>query len=142
MVQYCIGFLINKSFSRIVLIKKNRPDWQAGFYSVPGGHIEDNETPHEAVVREFREETGVQIDDWIKFCIITTDNFILHAYTHICDDDVLDSVRTTTDEEVDIFFLQDVLQYRLNLVSKIGWLVSMVSCHEIESWPFDIHQRV
>jgi 8-oxo-dGTP pyrophosphatase MutT (NUDIX family) len=28
---------------------------------LPGGHIEDNELPHEAVIREVKEETGLKI---------------------------------------------------------------------------------
>jgi len=33
-----------------------------GVWLYPGGHVEDNETPDEAVVREVREETGLEVE--------------------------------------------------------------------------------
>ena len=42
---------------RVLLVKWSRP---AGFYGLPGGRIEDGEEPHDAAVRELREETGLE----------------------------------------------------------------------------------
>ena len=36
-----------------------KPDWQSGLVNGLGGSIESGETIHEAMVREFREECGV-----------------------------------------------------------------------------------
>lgn len=33
-----------------------------GVWLYPGGHVEDNETPDEAVVREVKEETGLEVE--------------------------------------------------------------------------------
>ncbi|MGC9113051.1 NUDIX hydrolase [Acidilobus sp.] len=33
-----------------------------GVWLYPGGHVEPNETPREAVVREFKEETGLDVE--------------------------------------------------------------------------------
>jgi 8-oxo-dGTP diphosphatase len=33
----------------------------AGSWSVPGGHVEQGETLHEAIVREIAEETGLEV---------------------------------------------------------------------------------
>ena len=33
-----------------------------GVWLYPGGHIEDNETPDEAIIREVKEETGLEIE--------------------------------------------------------------------------------
>ena len=57
---------------RILLIQRAQ-DPNKGFWSFPGGHIELGETVFEAVTREVREETGVEIEplevfqvyDWI-----------------------------------------------------------------------------
>lgn len=33
-----------------------------GFWLYPGGHVERDEEPHDAVIREIDEETGIQVD--------------------------------------------------------------------------------
>lgn len=38
---------------RFVVVRHRDRGWE-----LPGGHVEDDETPHEAAVREFAEETG------------------------------------------------------------------------------------
>lgn len=50
--------------NRVALIRKIRPDWQRGSFNGVGGHIEPGESPVDAMVREFMEETGVKIDKW------------------------------------------------------------------------------
>jgi len=45
----------------IVLIKRDNPPYQ-GCYALPGGFVELGETVEEAVRREAREETGLQIE--------------------------------------------------------------------------------
>ena len=50
-------FLIKDN--KIVVIKYKEHD--RGYYDIPGGKIEDKETPEEASIREFKEETGITI---------------------------------------------------------------------------------
>ena len=47
---------------KILLIEKNRPEWQAGRINFPGGSIEEGETPEQAAVRELKEESGLIAD--------------------------------------------------------------------------------
>ena len=44
----------------LLLIRRGRGP-AAGEWSVPGGRVEVGETPHEAVVRETAEETGLEV---------------------------------------------------------------------------------
>ena len=44
--------------SKILLVKRRYPP-SAGWWSVPGGHVEVGETLEEAVLRELHEETGI-----------------------------------------------------------------------------------
>ena len=43
---------------KLLLLKQER----SKFWLLPGGHIEDNELPHEAAIREVLEETGLTIE--------------------------------------------------------------------------------
>ena len=44
---------------KIVVIKYKKHD--NGYYDIPGGKIEENESPPKASIREFKEETGIDI---------------------------------------------------------------------------------
>ena len=46
---------------RILVINRTKSDWPG--ISFPGGHVEENETLTEAVIREIKEETGLEISD-------------------------------------------------------------------------------
>src|SRR5947207_2773047 len=43
---------------RVLLIMKDKPEWQKGFFNLVGGKVEDGETPEQAALRELKEETG------------------------------------------------------------------------------------
>lgn len=57
MIEYVCGFLFGDR-GRVALIHKARPAWQQGKLNGIGGKIEPGETARQAMVREFREETG------------------------------------------------------------------------------------
>lgn len=46
---------------KIILIKRKNDPYQ-GFWALPGGMVEEDETVEEAAVREAKEETGVRIE--------------------------------------------------------------------------------
>ena len=58
MKHFCASaFIINPKNKKILLVKHSDYDkWLQ-----PGGHIEEDETPEEAAVREVYEETGIKI---------------------------------------------------------------------------------
>lgn len=58
--RYVVGYMFNDNVDRVVLIRKNRPDWQKGKTSGIGGHVEFGESIVDAMVREYYEETGVR----------------------------------------------------------------------------------
>ena len=62
--EYVCGFLFSADRARVLLIRKNRPAWQAGKLNGLGGKIEPGETPLDAMRREFREEAGAEVSDW------------------------------------------------------------------------------
>ena len=47
-----------------VLLCHRHPDreWYPNVWDVPGGHVDEGESPMDALVRELREELGIEID--------------------------------------------------------------------------------
>ena len=64
MRTYACGFLFSPDRTRVLLIRKRRPAWQAGKLNGIGGKIERGETPAEAMRREFREEADLDVTTW------------------------------------------------------------------------------
>ena len=60
MRQRCVGAVITDDAGRILLVRRGHPPG-AGLWSVPGGRVEAGESDAEAVVREIREETGLEV---------------------------------------------------------------------------------
>lgn len=61
---------------RVLLSKRPEGKWMAGYWEFPGGKVEAGETPEMALIRELREELG--IDTW-KSCLAPL-TFASHPY--------------------------------------------------------------
>jgi len=53
------GFVLDGN-KNILMLKRDKPPW-VGYWMVPGGHVEDSEAPHEALIREIKEEAGIDV---------------------------------------------------------------------------------
>lgn len=67
--DYVLGVCFEPRAQALLMVRKLRPDWQKGFFNCPGGKVEAEENPYDAMVREFKEECGVVVKDW-KLAII------------------------------------------------------------------------
>lgn len=87
----------------VVMIRKERPEWQAGRFNFPGGKIRYGETAHEASVREYYEETGVitKLEDWKQFGYISGQDWGVVVMQCPIDPKHNDA-KTQTDEEISI----------------------------------------
>jgi 8-oxo-dGTP diphosphatase len=56
----CVGAIVHDSAGRILLVLRATEPGR-GQWSIPGGRLEPGETDAAAVVREVREETGLQV---------------------------------------------------------------------------------
>lgn len=56
----CVGAVIRDDAGRLLMILRGHEPGK-GLWSIPGGRIEPDETPEQAVVREVREETGLDV---------------------------------------------------------------------------------
>lgn len=56
----CVGAIVFDESGRLLLVKRANPPAQ-GLWSLPGGRQEPGESAMEGVVREVREETGLEV---------------------------------------------------------------------------------
>lgn len=101
MKLYTAGFLFSKDGRDVLLIQKERPDWQRGKWNGIGGHIEAGETALECMRREFREETGLDIEHWNLYAVLKdsqSESFRV-SFFYAMDDRIFQA-KTMTDETV------------------------------------------
>ncbi len=53
------GYVFFIRDNKILLLRRCNTGYMDGYYGIPSGHIEDNESISEGTCREMREETGV-----------------------------------------------------------------------------------
>lgn len=64
--HFVLGFYFDREDPRrVLLLRKHKPGhWQHGRVNAVGGRVEVGETPLAAMIREFREEVGVDQHVW------------------------------------------------------------------------------
>lgn len=120
MKKYVVGFAFNGP--DVLLIKKNRPKWQKGLYNGLGGHIEENETPIVAMVREFKEECGIETTElqWEEFAIMKGKDWVCYCFWARNTFDLCNAIQTTDEE------LKTINAYTLHLQPTISNLPALV----------------
>src|ERR1700722_10708962 len=56
---------------KILLSRRANTGWMDGSLCIPGGHVEVDETPRQAAIRELEEELGIKahVDDLEFICV-------------------------------------------------------------------------
>jgi len=122
--RYVVGFLFHKETGDVALIHKNRPDWQAGKMNGVGGHIHDGELPIDAMKREFKEEAGIDIEDWDAFALFQGKGYEVHLFRAVCDTDTARQLKTCTDEEVEWVPSTNICE-RLDVIHNLRWVIPL-----------------
>jgi 8-oxo-dGTP diphosphatase len=143
LTEYVAGFLFSPDRELVALIRKNRPQWQAGRLNAIGGHIEPtDECPKFAMRREFEEETGVSLpsgewpDDWQHFCTVAGDDWRVHYYRAFSP--AIYNLESPTDEKVALYA---VAQLPRECMTNVQWLIAMALSMDTErAASFDIRE--
>lgn len=128
MTYYVLGFAFGHEFNgtkNVLLIRKTKPDWMKGLANGIGGKIEPNERSLPAMVREFREECGVETDEieWTQFCVMAFPDAVVYCYAANLTWDRFNRAETKTEEKV--------VQCAVDLVwseepmANLAWLIPM-----------------
>lgn len=84
--QYVNGFMFDNDGDYMAFVKKLRfppnQDWTENPYNGIGGKIEAGESNVEAMIREFKEETGVttQPEDWELFAVTENPQWVVFYF--------------------------------------------------------------
>lgn len=120
--KFVVGFAFDQD-KRVAMIKKNRPPWQEGLYNGVGGKIELNETPLQAMIREFDEETGVLVDNWQLYATLRYPKAELYFFKAEVPVEYLDGIESKTDEIVRVFPASSVKPYQM--IKNLNWLLPL-----------------
>ena len=105
-IYYTCGFIFNKKKDEVLLIRKNRPQWQAGMFNGIGGHTEAGETPLECMIRESKEETTIEDKNWQEIAILDSAGFQVNFFAIYNQD--LNKIRPLTDELTYPIMIKDI----------------------------------
>lgn len=139
---YTLGFAFSHDKRDVVLIKKIRPEWQAGYYNGVGGKVEELDIDASAaMVREFKEETGVTTteEQWDEFGQMVFETDILGGKAIVrlfrMYSDIIYDCQTTEDEEIFIFSLvenSEAFVYRHELIKNLFFLIPAALDEDVE----------
>ena len=120
MLHYVLALLFTPDRTRVVLMHKTRPAWQAGRVNALGGKLHAGEDACAAARREVREEAGVDVDTWEEFLVWDDAQYRMHAVRAF--DAAAHDARTAEDQAV---FLADVAALPAELIDNLRWLVPL-----------------
>jgi 8-oxo-dGTP diphosphatase len=124
--EYVLGFMFNCYGDRLLLINKNRPLWQKGKINGIGGKLEANEHILEAMIREFKEETGIFSTDW-EHCITlysSKEKWVVYVFRgNLNEKTDVYNYKHMTDETV---LLADVDDLPKNCIYNLKWIIPLL----------------
>lgn len=128
MKQFVCGFYFIDNASSVVLIRKNKPEWQAGKLNGVGGAVELNEMPVAAMIREFQEEASKQtsFSDWKFFASLRTngceiDFFVAHG--------IASGIGSITEEYIYFVPVHEIATHPI-VLPNLKWLIPLALNNE------------
>ena len=133
-ITYVVGFLFNEEKTKVALVRKERPTWQAGKLNGIGGKIDPGESAIDAMIREFEEETGTYINTWSEFaCLIGPNSeWIVYFYKAIGDLTQLKTMKHPEGKPDEPIEIHAVNLLPSSVLNNINWLVPMSLDSEIK----------
>lgn len=122
-MEYTLAFIFDDTLSEVLLIKKTKPDWQAGYLNGIGGKREHNETTTDCIIREVYEECGLRNIHYTPVGVIQGEEYLVTVFTARVSRSILEEASTKTEEEVQLYKMVDLPT--LNLLPSVKYLIPM-----------------
>lgn len=117
---YVLALLFTPDRSRVALMRRTRPAWQAGRVNALGGKVAPGEEPAVAARREVREEAGVDVAEWEEFLVWHDPAYRMHALRAFSPRAA--DARTVEDQAV---FLAPVDPLPAAVIDNLRWIVPL-----------------
>jgi len=120
---YVVGFFFDslEAPAKVALIRKNHPPWQQGLLNGIGGHVKNDETPLEAMRREFKEEAGCYCSEWEYALLLNAPGILLYVFRASGSVDLLHSM---TDELIEVCDLDGA--WDVQCVTNLRWIIPLL----------------
>jgi 8-oxo-dGTP pyrophosphatase MutT (NUDIX family) len=130
MTDYVLGFYFGKDREDVYLIEKLKPAWQKGKFNGIGGHIEEGETPHAAMVREMHEETGLVVPHWRHYATMVDGDARIVVFDAVYEEKWLPLLPSNpTAEKVIVANVPSIILNRFTprypVIGNLPWLITM-----------------
>lgn len=116
-----LAFIFDSSLQKVLLIHKNRPEWQKGKLNGIGGKLNPKERKEAGITREVHEETNLVISKWKYIGSLQNDKDLVYCFTTIYNNQLTDAL-TTTDEKIEWVAIDKL---PLNVHPNLTWLIPL-----------------
>lgn len=131
---YVLGFLFSEDKERVLLIEKNRPEWQKGLLNGIGGKIEIDEKPFEAMNRECEEECGLKNIYWEQYATLIGNDYKVFVFRAF--NDFIYHAEQKESEEIEIEWVRGID----NLVPNCDFLIPLALSTNVQL-PIDFNVK-
>jgi 8-oxo-dGTP diphosphatase len=118
-----VGFAFDSTYRRVLLLRKTKPEWQAGRFNGVGGKIESGESSVSAMRREFREEVGLDIpkERWRHFCSLEGSDWRVEFFETTGQ---IGFAKAVEDEVPEVFSVSNL---PWECIDNLHWLIPMAA---------------
>lgn len=138
--KYVVGLMFSLNKQTVLLIRKNKPLWQLGLLNGVGGKVEEGETPAQCMVREFKEEVGLNTEEeqwtyFAKLCGTNSEIYFYKTYT----DSLVNAVQL--ESEIPMLIYIEDLSF-IEHVPNLKFLIEMALLETKEFFKIDCYENI